>query len=140
MAFRLRVARAPQDRRVSGRNGYGRPRLVDTTGRGPVVRALHRIVLNADRGLLSSGNLWELYHPCPPGAHIVLDCGQADVMTTDSARNIGRSLALCSEITVTGTAERSERGYVDHGLIFGLDAIADTISHFAHESAMEPRK
>jgi hypothetical protein len=104
------------------------------------VRAQHCIRLNARRGFLESGFLGEHYQPCPPGASVVLDCGPIDVMTVDTARNIARSLARCSEITVTGTAERGERGYVDDfGLIFGLDAIANTVSRYAHEFAMELR-
>ncbi|MCX4908062.1 hypothetical protein [Streptomyces sp. NBC_00878] len=123
---------------MTGRNGTHRPRLVaSATGRGPVVRAQHRIVLSARQGLLDAGFLGERYRPCPPGASVVLDCGPVDVMYAPSAREIGRSLALCAEITVTGTAERSERGYVDDGLVFGLDAIARAISLFAHEHAME---
>ncbi|MBP5892804.1 hypothetical protein [Streptomyces scabiei] len=126
---------------MTSRYGTRGPRPVaSAAGRGPAVHAQHRIRLNAHRGMLSAGFLGEHYRPCPPGAHVLLDCGAADVMTVDAARNIARSLALCSEITVTGTAERGERGYVDDlGLIFGLDAIANTISSLAHKFAMEPR-
>ncbi|MGA5262443.1 hypothetical protein ACPCI0_19655 [Streptomyces griseoincarnatus] len=126
------VARTPRN---------GGPRLVTTTGRGPAVRAVHRIVLDADRGILTAGNLWAQYRPCPPGASVVLDCRSYDVMQADTARQLGHCLALCREITVTGTAERSERGYVDdYGLIFGLDAIANAIERFAHDPATEHRK
>lgn len=123
---------------MNDRKGTRRPRLVAmATGRGPVVRAQHRIVLEARQGILSAGFLGEHYRPCPPGASVVVDCGPTDVMYGAVARDIGRSLALCAEITVTGTAERSERGYIDGGVIFGLDAIARAISRFAHEHATE---
>ncbi|MCX4699525.1 hypothetical protein [Streptomyces sp. NBC_01373] len=125
---------------MNARTGNGRPRLVaSATGRGPVVRAEHHLKLPVDRGILQPGYLCEYYRPFPPGAHVVLDCGQAHVMTTDTARWIGLGLAHCAQITVTGTSDRSARGYVEAGLIFGLDAIARMI-YRATADAMEPRK
>ncbi|WP_371551711.1 hypothetical protein OG266_39500 [Streptomyces sp. NBC_00554] len=122
---------------MTSRTGYGRPRLA-VAGRGPVVRAEHRLQLEIRDGVLQSGFLSEYYRPFPPGAHVVIDCGSAHVMTTDTARWIGLGLAHCGSITVTGTADRSEGGYVDMGVIFGLDAIARVIQR-ATADAMEPR-
>lgn len=123
---------------MTSRTGYGRPRLA-AARRGPVVRVEHHLKLPVDRGILQPGYLCELYRPFPPGAHVVIDCGSANVMTTDTARCLALGLAHCGEITVTGTSERAERGYVDTGLIFGLDAIAQVIERAAAD-AMEPRK
>lgn len=122
---------------MTSRTGYDRPRLVSAR-RGPVVRVEHHVKLPVDRGVLQPGYLGEHYRPYPPGAHVVIDCGPAHLMTTDTARNIGLSLAHCGQITVTGTADRSEGGYVDGGLIFGLDAIGRMI-HRAAANAMENR-
>ncbi|MEV6752381.1 hypothetical protein [Streptomyces sp. NPDC051214] len=117
-------------------NGNDSPRHL--TGRGPVVRAEHHFALQARHGVLDAGFLSEYYRPFPRGAHVVLDCGHSHVMQVHTATTIGRSLAHCGQITVTGSADRSERGYVDsYGLIFGLDAIANVISRAAAAYATE---
>lgn len=113
---------------MTGRNGDDSPRLI---GRGPVVRAEHHMALPNRQGVLDAGYLSEHYRPFPPGAHVVLDCGSGTCMTSQHARDIGRSLAHVGQITITGTDERTEPGYNDHGLIFGLDAIAHAIQQAA---------
>lgn len=113
------------------------PRLI---GRGPVVQAEYRIRLPNRRGILDAGYLSDQYRPFPPGAHVVLDCGPAYVMHFHTARTIGHALAHCGQITVTGTADRSEPGYADDDLIFGLDAIAHMIQRAAVAHVTETRK
>ena len=109
-----------------------------TAGRGPAVRAEYRLRLPVDHGLISAGFLGDNYRPFPPGAVVVLDAGNGYVMHVDQARHIGRSLAHCSQITISGTADHSARGQADDfGLIHGLDAIANVISQAAHAFAME---
>ncbi|MEU9641516.1 hypothetical protein [Streptomyces sp. NPDC048188] len=117
-------------------SGHDVPRLL---GRGPVVRAEHHMTLPVSHGVIEAGYLWDRVHPFPPGAHVVLDCGTGTCMTTDQAQNIGRSLAHVGQITLVGTDERSERGYNDRGLLFGLDAIAHAIQQAA-ANALEPSK
>ncbi|MCZ9343282.1 hypothetical protein NGM37_36550, partial [Streptomyces sp. TRM76130] len=109
---------------MTARTTHDSPR---PTGRGPVVRAEHHMILPVDHGLIAAGPLWERYHPFPPGAHVVLDCGNGTCMTVSDAWSIGRSLAHCGQITITGTHDRSGRGFNDNGLLFGLDAIAHAI-------------
>ncbi|MBT2391638.1 hypothetical protein J7E87_19920 [Streptomyces sp. ISL-1] len=126
---------------MNGRRTEERPRPAVMAGRGPAVRAEYRLKLPADGRILSAGFLGEHYRPFPPGASVVLDAGSATAMTVEQARFIGRSLAHCSEITISGTADHSARGRVDDfGLIHGLDAIANVISQAAHAFAMERRK
>ncbi|MFD9445914.1 hypothetical protein ACFWBR_35030 [Streptomyces sp. NPDC060006] len=109
--------------------------------RGPVVETEHRLILQARHGVLEPGYLSEYYRPFPPNAHVVLDCGTSHLMQTYTAETIGRALAHCERITVTGTADRSQRGYVDrYGLICGLDAIANVISTAAAHATEMQRK
>ncbi|MFI6895268.1 hypothetical protein ACIBM4_14240 [Streptomyces sp. NPDC050256] len=115
-----------------------RPRPAASVGRGPVVRAEYRLKLWTDGRILSAGYLCEHYRPFPPGASVVLDAGSANVITVEQARLIGRGLAHCSEITISGTADNNTRGRADEfGLVHGLDAIANVIAQSAHAFAME---
>lgn len=106
--------------------------------RGPAVRAEYRLRLPSEHGVMRAGFLSEYYRPFPVGSCVVLDAGDGHVMHLSDARLIGRALAHCSEITISGTADHSTRGRVDDfGLIHGLDAIANVISQAAHAFAME---
>ena len=113
---------------MTSRRRQDSPRLI---GRGPVVQAEHHMALPSRHGVIEPGYLGEHYRPFPPGAHVVLDCGSGTCMTTQHARDIGRSLAHCGQITLTGTDDRNTRGYVEDGLIFGIDAIANVIQQAA---------
>ncbi|MEU3033500.1 hypothetical protein [Streptomyces griseoaurantiacus] len=119
---------------MTTRTTHDSPRLL---GRGPVVRAEHHMTLPVRHGVIEAGYLWDRFNPFPPGAHVVLDCGAGACMPTDQARNIGRALAHVGQITLVGTDDRSERGYNDRGLLFGLDAIAHAIQQAA-ANALEP--
>lgn len=115
-----------------------RPRMATPAVRGPAVRAEYRLRLPSEHGVLRPGFLSEYYRPFPVGSCVVLDAGDGHVMHISDARLIGRALAHCSEITLSGTADHSTRGQVDDfGLIHGLDAIANVISQAAHALAME---
>ncbi|NEA78037.1 hypothetical protein G3I30_02660 [Actinospica acidiphila] len=108
-------------------------------GRGPVVRAEHHMTLPVRNGVIGAGHLWDRCRPFPPGAHVVLDCGPGNAMTTDHAEDIGRALSHVGQITLVGTDERNDRGFNDRGLLIGLDAIAHAIQQAA-ANALEFRK
>lgn len=115
-----------------------RPRTATQAVRGPAVRAEFRLKLPNDGGILRAGFLSEHYRPFPAGACVVLDAGSSYVMHVDQAWHVGRALAHCAQITLSGTADHSTRGRVDDfGLIHGLDAIANVISQAAHAFATE---
>lgn len=92
-----------------------------------VVRVVHRVQLPTDdHGRITAGPLAFDSAHFPPGATVVLECGEGWWMRESDLQYIRQALSGVGHITVTGTGHSGRRrgGRADFGLHYGLESIA----------------
>lgn len=92
------------------------------------VRVVHRIVLPTDsQGQITARNLIDA-NPLPPGAVVVLECGEGWWIRPESLEHIRSTLSGVGHVSVTGVFSNRRGGAGQFGIVYGLDAIADKLS------------
>lgn len=91
----------------------------------PTVRAVHRVILDADRyGCVTAGALDAPVQPFSAGAAIVLEVGDGWWMQETELARILPALSNVGLISITGRYVDRRGGSGGFGIIYGLDAIA----------------
>ena len=96
-------------------------------GNPPVVRAVHRIVLDTDRyGQITARDLIDA-NPLPDGAVVVLECGEGWWIRPENLAHIHSALSRVGHISITGVFQDRRGGVGRFGIVYGIDAIADKL-------------
>jgi hypothetical protein len=96
-------------------------------GTPTVVRAVHRIVLPADRyGQITVRQLIGA-NPLPLGAVVVVECGEGWWIRHENLEHIRSALSGVGHISITGVFQHRRGGAGQFGIVYGIDAIADKL-------------
>ncbi|MFJ3812590.1 hypothetical protein ACIPWE_40305 [Streptomyces sp. NPDC090073] len=103
----------------------------------PVVRAVHRVLLEADpSGGLHFGVLDTPVLPFPDGAAVVLECGDGWWCRESELERILPALSRVGHISITGRFVERRGGTPGFGIVCGLEGIAHRLDQLLSQPSL----